>query len=321
MIYDKAIHEQRIDDAKARVPRSSGFVYEKDELIVDKNQRITPEIRKKLVSLATKMAETGLQEGGIKRFFPIIGKSFFVLVLFFILGIFIRLDRPEILRESKSLLLIALVFLLVGLATFFLNRLGASEYLVPVALGAILLATLFDSRFGIASVAVLSILVGGLWGNDFNLLMASFFVGIVGVIAIRRVRKRSQLIEAIFLLAGANILAISFLGFLRYLPIRDIVNQWLYGAINGLITPILAYGLLPLLESVFDVTTDFSLLEMSNFNHPLLKRLSVQAPGTYHHSIIVGNLSEAAAQAIGANSLLARVGCFYHYIGKFEKKE
>jgi putative nucleotidyltransferase with HDIG domain len=321
LMYDKSIHEQRIDEAKARVPRSSGFVYEKDELIVDKNQRITPEIRKKLVSLAAKMVEIGLQEGGIKRFFPIIGKSFFVLVLFFALGIFIRQDKPEILRETKSFLLVSLVILLVGLSAFLLNQLNASEYLVPVALGAMLLATLFDSRFGFASVAVLSILAGGLWGNDFNLMAASFFVGIVGVIAIKRVRKRSQLMEAIFILAGANVLAISFLGFLRYLPLKDIVSQWLYGGISGLITPILAYGLLPLMESVFDITTDFSLLEMSNLNHPLLKKLSVQAPGTYHHSIIVGNLSEAAAQAIGTNSLLARVGSYYHDIGKIEKPE
>jgi putative nucleotidyltransferase with HDIG domain len=321
LMYDKSIHEQRIDEAKARVPRSSGFVYEKDELIVDKNQRITPEIRKKLVSLAAKMVEIGLQEGGIKRFFPIIGKSFFVLVLFFALGIFIRQDRPEILRETKSFLLVSLVILLVGLSAFLLNQLNASEYLVPVALGAMLLATLFDSRFGFASVAVLSILAGGLWGNDFNLMAASFFVGIVGVIAIKRVRKRGQLMEAILILAGANVLAISFLGFLRYLPLKDIVSQWLYGGISGLITPILAYGLLPLMESVFDITTDFSLLEMSNLNHPLLKKLSVQAPGTYHHSIIVGNLSEAAAQAIGTNSLLARVGSYYHDIGKIEKPE
>jgi putative nucleotidyltransferase with HDIG domain len=91
--------------------------------------------------------------------------------------------------------------------------------------------------------------------------------------------------------------------------------------LNGLLTPIMTYGLLPLIESTFDITTDFSLLELSNLNHPLLKRLSVQAPGTYHHSIIVGNLAEAAAQAVNANSLLARVGSYYHDVGKMEKAE
>lgn len=89
----------------------------------------------------------------------------------------------------------------------------------------------------------------------------------------------------------------------------------------GLFTPIVSYGFLAIIESVFDITTDFSLLELSNLNHPLLKKLSVEAPGTYHHSILVGNLAEAAAQAVGANSLLARVGSYYHDVGKLDKAE
>lgn len=320
LIYDKKTHHQRIEEAKARVPLASGFVKE-NELIVDKNERITPEIRKKLVSLATKMAEKGMQEGGIKRLFPLIGKFAFVVALLFLLTVFIIIDRPKMLKEIKSILLLSLIILLISIFTFLIHRLDASEYLVPSVLGAVLLATVFDERFGYVGTAILSVLVGALWGNEFNLMAVSFFVGVVGVITIRRVRNRSQLIQAILYLVGAYVFAITFMGFLRFLPFREIVKQWSYGALNGLFTPIVAYGILPLIESVFDITTDFSLLELSNLNHPLLKRLSVEAPGTYHHSIIVGNLSEAAAQAIGANSLLARVGSYYHDVGKMEKAE
>ena len=320
LIYDETAHRQRIDDAEARVPLASGFVYE-NEKIVDRNERITPEIRKKLVSLATKMAEKGMQEGGVKRLFPLLGKVAFVFVLLFLLSAFISLDRPDVLKETKLVLLVALVFFFVGLITFLIHRLDASEYLVPSALGVMLLATLFDTRVGFAGTAVMSVLVGGLWGNEFNLMMVSFFVGIVGVMTIKRVRDRRQLIQTILALAGAYVFAITFMGFLRFIPFREIVKLWPYGALTGLFTPIVTYGLLPLVESVFDITTDFSLLELSNLNHPLLKRLSIQAPGTYHHSIIVGNLSEAAAQGVGANSLLARVGSYYHDIGKIEKSE
>ncbi len=320
LVYDKKTHNQRIEDAEARVPLASGFVKE-NELIVDKNERITPEIRKELVSLATKMAEKGMQEGGIRRLFPLIGKFAFVVALLFLLTVFIIIDRPKMLKELKSILLLSLIILLVSIFTFLIHRWDASEYLVPSALGAVLLATVFDERFGYVGTAVLSVLVGALWGNEFNLMAVSFFVGIVGVVTIRRVRNRSQLIQEIFYLAGAYVFAITFMGFLRFLPLREIVKQWSYGALNGLFTPIVAYGILPLIESVFDITTDFSLLELSNLNHPLLKRLSVEAPGTYHHSIIVGNLSEAAAQAVGANSLLARVGSYYHDVGKMEKAE
>jgi hypothetical protein len=94
-----------------------------------------------------------------------------------------------------------------------------------------------------------------------------------------------------------------------------------YGLFNGFISPILTIGLLPIFESIFDVSTDITLLELSDLNRPLLKRLSLEAPGTYHHSIIVANLAEAGAKAIGANVLLARVGAYYHDIGKMQKPE
>jgi putative nucleotidyltransferase with HDIG domain len=184
-----------------------------------------------------------------------------------------------------------------------------------------LLTTVFDKRVGYAGAAVISILVAGLWGNEFNLMAVSFFVGVVGVISIWRVRDRRQFLQSVFLLAGAYICVITFMGFLRMVPLRDIVSDWAYGALNGLLSPVIVYGILPVIESIFDVTTDLSLLEFSNLNHPLLKRLSMEASGTYHHSIIVGNMSEAAAQAIGANSLLARVGSYYHDVGKIEKAE
>ncbi|MBN2030144.1 HDIG domain-containing protein [bacterium] len=325
LIYDEALHKQRIDNAVARVPLASGFVDE-DEKIVDRNERITPEIRKKLVSLATVMAEKGMAEGGMQQFLPVVGRVVFILILFFLLGVFIHIERPEILRETKAILIIALIILIVSLIaflihTFLLPRLDAAEYLVPSALGAMLLATLFDAKIGYVGTVVISVLLGGIWGNEFNLVVISFFVGVVSVTVIKRVQGRRQFVQVILSLIGANIVAITFMGFLRFVPFREIAYQWIWGGMNGLLTPILMYGLLPLIESTFDITTDFSLLEISNLNHPLLKRLSVQAPGTYHHSIIVGNLAEAAAQAINGNSLLARVGSYYHDVGKIEKAE
>ncbi len=325
LIYNETLHRQRIDNAAARVPLASGFVDE-DEKIVDRNERITPEIRKKLVSLATVMAEKGMAEGGMQQFLPVVGRVVFIIILFFLLSVFIHIERPEILRETKAILVIALIILIVSLIaflihTFLLPRLDFAEYLVPSALGAMLLATLFDAKIGYVGTVIVSVLLGGIWGNEFNLMVISFFVGVVGVTVIKRVRGRRQFVQVILSLIGANIVAITFMGFLQFIPFREIAYQWIWGGMNGLLTPILMYGLLPLIESMFDITTDFSLLEISNLNHPLLKRLSVQAPGTYHHSIIVGNLAEAAAQAIDGNSLLARVGSYYHDVGKIEKAE
>ena len=102
---------------------------------------------------------------------------------------------------------------------------------------------------------------------------------------------------------------------------QKIFTKLLFGGINAVMSPVIAFGLLIFYEKVFRVTTDLTLLELTDFNHPLLKELSSKAPGTFHHSIIMGNLSEAAAESIGANSILARVGCYYHDIGKMLKPQ
>ena len=320
LLYDDVINQARIADAQSRVPLSSGFVYE-NELIVDRNQRITPEIRKKLDSLSSKMIEKGMVEGGIQRIFPILGKIAFIYSLIFLLAVYLRMEKSKLLNDLRSILLLALIFLIIALAAFLVHRLQASAYFVPTALGAMLLASIFDTRIAFAGTAILSVLVGALWGNEFNLMAVSFFTGVIGILVIKRVRTRGQLVQAVFYMVAAQIVTITMMGFLRFLPFSQILHSWQFGALNGLFTPIVAYGLLALIESLFGITTDFALLELSNLNHPLLKRLSVEAPGTYHHSILVGNMAEAAAQAIGANSLLARVGCYYHDIGKLEKAE
>ncbi|MCD6116392.1 HDIG domain-containing protein [bacterium] len=320
LIYLKKLHEERMQEARATVPRSSGFVYQ-NEKIVDRNERITVDIRKKLVSLATVTAEKRKQEGGLKSVTPFIGRMFFVFSIIMIFGLFLKSDKPEIFKNTKLMVLVALIILLVATMTFVIHSLNASEYLVPTALGPMLLTTLFGLNVGFISSAVLSLLVGGLWGNEFNFTVISFIVGIVGVITIKRVRDRRQLVLVIVYLIAAYGFSIISMSFLRAIHYKIIFHQLPFSAFTGLITPVVAYGLLPLIELVFGVTTDFSILELSDLNHPLLKRLSLAAPGTYYHSINVGNLAEAAAQAIKANSLLARVGSYYHDVGKIEKSE
>lgn len=320
LIFDETLHDERVKDAIAKVPLSSGFVYE-NERIVGPNERITPEIRKKLVSLSAKMAEKGMQESGIKRFLPFVGKLAFVACLLFVFAAFINLEKPSILINFRTVLLISIFLLLIALITFLVHRLDGSKYLIPSALGGMLLAALFNPKIGYVGNAVIAVLVGALWGNEFTLATVSFFTGSVGVLTIHRIRDRSQLIKVIFYLAGAYILTITVMGFLGFVAFNEILKEWPFGAVNGLLTPIIIFGLLPLIESIFQITTDFTLLELSNLNHPLLKKLSMQASGTYHHCILVGNLAEAAAQAVGANSLLARVGSYYHDIGKIEKSE
>ncbi|MCK5147098.1 HDIG domain-containing protein [bacterium] len=320
IFFDEVETQRRIDAEMARVPMSSGFVYE-NEKIVGENERITPEIRKELGSLAAKMAEMGMETSGLRRLLPLFGRILFVAIVLFMLGVFIYLDKPSILYETKSFLLIALILLLISMIAFFLHKTESSEYLIPIAMGGMLFALLFDAKLGFAGTAVMSLLVGGLWGNNYNVVLISFVAGVVGVLTTLRVRNRSRLIHSILIMIATYFILIGVMAMLHLDPINVVAKEWSFGALNGLLVSIITFGLLPLIESAFGITTDYSLLELSNFNHPLLKKLSMKASGTYHHSIIVGNLSEAAAHAVGANSLLARTGSYYHDIGKTEKSE
>ncbi|MBN2414946.1 HDIG domain-containing protein [bacterium] len=317
---DDEITEQRRQQIKARVPSSSGLIFEK-ELIVDENERITLDIRKKLDSLASKMSEKGSDAGGIHRILPIAGRLGFVLFILYIFSVFINLDDPEILKDNKSLILIGLVILLISILTFVLREIGGSEYFIPVAMGAMLLSILYDTKLGYIAAAVLAVLCGGLWGGEFGVTVAAFLTGVAGVVTTRQIRSRGQLVRMVIALVGAYLFIITVTGFMQMTPFSQIAGDWVFGALSGLLIPVVTYGLIPLVESAFGFTTDFSLLELSNLNHPLLKQLSTTAPGTYHHSIIVGSLAEAGAQATSANSLVARVGSYYHDIGKLEKEE
>jgi putative nucleotidyltransferase with HDIG domain len=323
-ILDENVYNQRIEEAVSRVPISRGFVIEQEK-IVDKNERITPEIRQKLVSLSAKMTEMGMQQGGLKVILPYFGKICFVVAFLFLLSVYIFLKDKSILQKTKSLFLLALVILLVTGSTFLISKVIQKEDLpdpfITTAIGAMLLAMIFDEKIGFAGSAILSVLVGAILGNDFNVMVISFFTGIVGIIVIKRLRNRSQLLQAMLAMIGAYIFILSTSGFIRYASWEELWHQVKIGIILGSVTPILTYLILAILEKIFDITTDYRLLELSNLSHDLMKRLSVEAVGTYHHVIQVGNLADAAARAVGANSLLARVGSYYHDIGKLEKSE
>jgi len=156
-------------------------------------------------------------------------------------------------------------------------------------------------------------------GGGLNYILVSVISGIVAIYSIRKATQRSSLTRAGLIIAGVNIITISALGLINNEGYYLILQNNLWGILNGFLAVILTIGILPFLESYFDIATSFKLMELSNPNQSLLKRMILEAPGTYHHSIVVGNLSETAAEEIGGNGLLARVGAIYHDIGKIKR--
>jgi putative nucleotidyltransferase with HDIG domain len=169
--------------------------------------------------------------------------------------------------------------------------------------------------------STLSIILGITFGNDLGLPVMFFLGSIIGIIAVSRVRRRSQILQAGILVAIAQFISILGWGLCNNLDYSVALAQAWLGIGNGVLCIAILTAFLPILEALFSLVTNITLLELSDFNQPLLKYMVLKAPGTYHHSLLVGNISEAAAESIGANSLLARVGAYFHDIGKIEKAE
>ena len=218
-------------------------------------------------------------------------------------------------KEYNYLILTFLFVLFMVITKKILDYQIPASY-IPVSGLIMLISILYkDIALSFCFSALSACFAGIMSGYSLSVALIFLITGIITALFTRRLRRRIQILSAGFFAGGAQAL----LFWMAY-P-QSGLNDIMPNLFNGLICAITVTGILPLLENFFGMVTDISLLELSDFNHPLLKKMILDAPGTYHHSLIVGNLSEAAAESIQANSLLARVGGYYHDIGKLTSPE
>ncbi len=275
----------------------------------------------------TKLKKDALREAGYNvfelNFAGIIG--IFLLVLFSTY-IFLQYEKSfdKKLLDSHHMVITGFLAILLALISVTIPT-GFSPYILPFPAFIIILAIFTNARIaGFASMLMLALLTIGLhYGIEFT---ASFiFINIVSMITISRIKfsRRFDLILTGLKISIAGIIIVACIYLLEkflidvenLLILRDLCLFF----VNGILSGIIALGTLPILESSFGIITPYGLAELADHNQPLLKRLQFEAPGTYHHSLMVSNLAEAAAEAIGANPILARVGSFYHDIGKLKR--
>jgi len=321
LLFDREITERRQIESLNKVPRSQGVVLE-NELIVDANIRITDDVLQKLNSLSVAVTKQEKGAGWTKMVWSFLGRIILLSVVVSLFFAFLVVYRVTIFRDWKMVLLIAIVFLLqLGLAHIFVIRLEWSEYLIPVTVGAMTLTILFDARIGFMATTSMAILMGLMMGQNIDLVIVSLFTATIAVYNIRELRKRSQLFITMFALIAASIFVVIGLGLFKEHSWSGMLTDIQLLAINSVLAPIVTYGLIGIFEIIFEVTTDLTLIELLDYDHPLLKRAQQETNGTFNHSIVVGNLAESCANAIGAHSLLCRVGAYYHDIGKMAKSE
>ncbi len=262
----------------------------------------------------------------------------FLYTLFLLLAalIFIKCGLVQIERSPKVvalgavLLLVNLVLLrgIIGLGStgLFTNHtdyLAVLPWLAPTMLAPILVTVMIGAAPAVLTALLISMLFAMMTGDTLEVFLLNFLASLVAVYFCREVRVRARLVNAGLLGGLAAACCAAYLGLLNqsFLTSADVGRQMFIAAFTGLMTAVAAIGLLPVLENLFKITTDITLLELTDFNHPLLRKLQMSAPGSYHHSLMVANLSERAAAEAGANPLLCRTCALYHDIGKIVKPE
>jgi len=318
VIFDAVETDWRRSQARMAVAPDVGEV-KKNERIVDAGERITPAALARLRSLD---ALRGEMRGPADLFYPSLARIVLLLIFVVAFAVYLRFEQPAVYRDNGLLLLCALLASATfGLASVVTNVLHLPEYAVPVAFAPLILSILFDKRLALVFTLLLVVAVSAVAEYRPTFVPVAAVGAIVAVYAVRRLRQRRHFYAALLTMAMAVTLAIAALGFGQQAPVRTIARDVLAGIMGSAMSAFLAMVFLHVVESAFRIPSDITLLELSDLNRPLLRRLMMEAPGTYHHCLLVGSLAESAAEAIGANSLRARVCAYYHDIGKLNKPE
>jgi cyclic-di-AMP phosphodiesterase PgpH len=320
LAYDRTATDAERERLRGAVSPSR-YEVRAGEKIVGAHEVVGPEEHAKMRALGDVLARRNTSTLNVNR---IAGAILFNLLLVVIFGITLWVFRPQIYLALRSVLLLAMLFIGVVAAGAVIARAPETlrPELIPVAFAAVLIAILFDARIALIAAMMLAVLVGG--QSEFrgtNALFLNLIGGSAAAFTMRVTRRRNQTYYTMLAIAAAYVLAAVAIGLTLARPFTEIAQSAGWGALNAVISVALAMALLPPAEEFAGIDTYFKLLEWSDLNRPLLQRLSLEAPGTYAHTMAIANLAESACNAIGANGLLARVGAYYHDIGKLKKPQ
>ncbi len=296
-------------------PQRKSVGVEKGELIIQQGEKFTP------FNVAKIEAVRKDSSNAQKFTFSMLGISLIVLALVIIPSLYLSYYEPMVYYNNRYLSLVALLIIIITAMGKAISVFKASELWIPVAIAPMLISLLLGARPAMVIAITLSFLTGIVTGGKFEFSLIFLIGSIAGIYGVKGARRRRQLFNAGFLSGIVSSCCIIGFGILNSYDPHNIANDAGITLFNGLFVGALLTGTLHIFEPLFQVTTNITLLELADPNNDLLKELILKAPGTYHHSLIVGNLAESACDKIGANGLLARVGAYYHDIGKMEKSE
>ncbi len=314
LVPNIVVNEEETEQAKTKRASEYEIVYFlKDETIVDEGQRISREAFIALQDLGI------IREGYLENPAPVLGSVLIVSFMFFLAFMFIANFSRNILTVKRDALFISTLYLINIFINWSLSAFNFEYYFQPIAIFTMLLSMILDSRLAIMLNLVITVVSAIICRADINYILYFTAIGIFISLLSKYTIQRSKIIIVGFFAFVFNflvLLGICLFVDKKYTP--EILYSAIFAASFGFLSVILTVGSLPVWEATFGVVTSIKLLDLTNPGNVLLRRLSIEAPGTYHHSLIVSNLAEEAAIDIDANSYLARVGGYYHDIGKLK---
>ncbi|WP_421807626.1 HD family phosphohydrolase [Flagellimonas sp.] len=317
LFYDEVLTDSALNDELSKVSYTRGEVNQ-GQLIIAKGEIVESEDYKILNSLKSEY-ESELWMGS-NFYFILLGYTILVALVLIMLFLFLKRYRNEIFQNNNKVTFIFFnILLMVVATTLMVKHYENYVYMVPLCILPLVLKNFFDARLGLFVHVLTVLILGFVVPNSFEYIFLQIIAGIVTILTASELYKRANL----FISVG-QITLIYIIGYFAFHAIHEgnLENiEWiLFGVfvLNGLLT-LFAQPLIYMFEKLFGLVSDVSLLELSDTNSKLLKELSDKAPGTFHHSLQVANLAEAAANEIGANAMLVRVGALYHDIGKMEQ--
>lgn len=293
----------------------------KNERIVGRNERVTEDQETVLRALEEQRIARDPSRTPFALVRAYVAEALRVMLLCILFGVYLKVFQPQIYGHARRLGAVLCVLAVYLLALAAIARFGWSPYLAPVAFVSVTLAALFDFRLGLIAGAFAAALLAAATPGGVGPSFVGWVAGAAGVAGIERMRARSRSYSVFVFVAGAYALGILAVQGGEPVGWRELVRHAMWGAVNGLFTGLATVFLLPVFEQLFNRASRFTLLELTDLNKPILKRLNMEAHGTYHHSMLLGNLVDAIATEIGADALRARVMAYYHDIGKIYKPE
>jgi putative nucleotidyltransferase with HDIG domain len=306
--YDKSKTEEMKNEA---INKTAPVIIQKDQIIVMEGEQVTKEKYELLQSLGL------LNSNNKSEWYIYTSLGIVIILLLFMEHFYIYKYHRDIYKDIKKLTLINLITVISLLLTKSLTI--ASPFLIPLAFAPLIISLLINNRISLTINIMNVIFISAATNFNIEITLLAIVNTFAGALIIKKQHQRNDIVYSSLYISVINVIATFSIGFLLSNNTKDVLTQAGFSAIGSGLSGILTIGLLPFFESIFDIVTTIKLLELSNPNNQLLKKLLMEAPGTYHHSILVANLAELACEEVGGNPALARVSAYYHDVGKIKR--